>query len=721
MTSEDTRDSRPVELPDGFDDEVAGIAGQERRQLQWLFLVFFLVLAAFSALKFSFDHMDSNIRQRGDNERARVFVAEELVDGIDRLERGLYKIASADNEAALRRVRRQFDERLVKVNHALEVLQHGGTVERTILLNIIGNDETVRSVRYTPAEAGGAGLAAVEIAPLLSQTVEMAERIAELRRQGWAYQEAGNARAFFELQANLEVLLKHVPSLFERLNENSGRLFYESGIALNQVEKEAQQQHDRLRWIEISGIVALLGCFLLSGRWFLGRMAASGERLSAALGRLHRAAYYDSLTGLPNRLRLSDRLQAAIVRAEASEVALAVLIVEISNFATINTSLGHSVGDQLLLEMTRRFAPLRGDDVLGRWAGAEFLLIQDTVRHRQDAEQAAQLMVDLIERPFLLDGGRELFMTATIGVAIYPEDGSTPAEMIRNAQAANDAAHRLPDGSYRMYSSALNAGAADRLSLESRMHHALDRREFVLHYQPLVSAADQRVVGVESLVRWQDPELGMISPGQFIPVAEENGFIVPLGEWILAEACRQGAEWRAAGLPDIKIAVNLSARQFLKRNLVDLVAQVLQRTGFPAHRLELEITESATMSDPQRAEATITALRALGVMLSLDDFGTGYSSLAYLKRFPVHKLKIDQSFVREIPRNGDDMKIAGTIIGMARNLDLEVLAEGVETEAQRDFLSRSGCDTFQGYLFSKPVPPGRLAEMLRQSPRLLPA
>ncbi len=432
---------------------------------------------------------------------------------------------------------------------------------------------------------------------------------------------------------------------------------------------------------------------------------------------LERLAHYDPLTNLPNRLLIRLRLEHALERAHRHGSRLAVLCLDLDRFKNINDSLGHPAGDRLLMEFAKRLSThLQPDATLGRLGGDEFVILIEDLKHSEAAAIVAQDVLHTLEQPFQLGELGEVFIAASIGISLFPEDAEDATQLFRNADAALYQAKEYGRNTYRFYTEALTRAADHRLTLESHLRRALERSEFLLHYQPQVTVADGCLIGVEALVRWQHPELGLVPPDQFIPLAEETGLIVPLGEWVLFTACTQMKAWLDQGLPPFTMAVNLSSRQFRQGDLARHVHAVLDATGLPPALLELEITESAIMEQGEQAIATLDALKALGVKLSIDDFGTGYSSLAYLNRFAVGTLKIDQSFVRDLEQNRGNREIAATIIAMAHNLDIQALAEGVETEHQLDFLHQHGCNACQGYLFSRPLPADALERWLAERP-----
>ncbi len=430
--------------------------------------------------------------------------------------------------------------------------------------------------------------------------------------------------------------------------------------------------------------------------------------------RLTHLAHYDPLTGLPNRLLMQSRLQHAIERAQRHHHRVAALYVDLDRFKNINDSLGHPVGDELLIMLAARMKKrLREEDTLARLGGDEFLLMLEDIKEPREPAKLAQNLMSLLAVPFVLPSGHEIFVNASIGISLFPDDARSVTELIQHADMAMYQAKQEGRGTYRYHTEALSIAANERLEMETRLRQALVSEEFVLHYQPLIDARSQQAVGVEALLRWQPQDRAMVAPGKFIPAAEETGLIVPLGEWVLRAACMQGKAWIDAGLPPLVMAVNLSVRQFQSENLVRFIQQVLAETNFPAALLELELTESMFMEHAEQSIDTLRTLKALGVSLAIDDFGTGYSSLTYLKRFPIDKLKIDQSFVHGLAEDLNDREIAATIIAMARGLKLKVLAEGVESQQQLAFLQQHGCDYYQGYLFHKPVPASELESWLR--------
>ncbi len=431
--------------------------------------------------------------------------------------------------------------------------------------------------------------------------------------------------------------------------------------------------------------------------------------------RFEHFARYDALTGLANRYYLNEKLAAAIETARDTETEVGVLFIDLDHFKNINDSLGHSVGDELLKEVANSLADfLSPKDTLARLGGDEFLIVLPDTNQREAGEIAA-CIVTAMSMPLRV-GQRELSTTPTIGISLFPQDGDEAEALIRNADAAMYKAKSRGRNTYEFYTRDMNAQAAERLEMESQLRTAHLRGELQLHYQPQINSHTGAVIGCEALMRWRHPELGLVSPGRFIPIAEESGLIVPMGNWAIYEACRQNVAWRRAGLPPVTVAVNLSSLQFQQPNFVDVVADALEETGLDAGSLELELTESIVMNDVEQVIAIMEQLKELGVQMSIDDFGTGYSSLSYLKRFPVDKLKIDQSFVRDLEKDESDAAIVRAVIAVGQNLDLKLIAEGVETAGQFEFLRAAGVEEIQGYYFSKPLMATDFADRLACQP-----
>jgi diguanylate cyclase (GGDEF)-like protein/PAS domain S-box-containing protein len=422
--------------------------------------------------------------------------------------------------------------------------------------------------------------------------------------------------------------------------------------------------------------------------------------------RLAKMAHFDTLTELPNRVMIHQRLAHAVNLAQRHHTLVGVVFIDLDNFKTVNDGLGHAAGDSLLRQVAQRLRQrVRQEDTLGRLGGDEFILVLEHLRHPQQAAHVATAILETLNQPFTLDGGQQVYVRASIGISLFPADGQDASELVRNADAAMYESKRRGRNSFSFYTEAFTSDATSRLQLETRLRRAVEHGEFVLHYQPMIRLSDRKITAVEALVRLKAPAgtdacLPSVSPNQFIPVMEETGMIVALSEWVLQEACRQAKAWLDAGLDFGRVAVNLSPSEIRRGGVVERLSRILNRTGLPPERLEIEITESGLMESGMGAEQFLQMLHGLGVFLSIDDFGTGYSSLAYLKRFPVHQLKIDRS------------QLVSTMISMAHGLRMNVVAEGVEMPDQEAFLAAQGCDVVQGYLYSRPVPALQIEHLL---------
>jgi diguanylate cyclase (GGDEF)-like protein/PAS domain S-box-containing protein len=427
-------------------------------------------------------------------------------------------------------------------------------------------------------------------------------------------------------------------------------------------------------------------------------------------------AQYDYLTDLPNRLLLNDRLSQAICAAHRLQQHLAVLFVDVDRFKHVNDSLGHLIGDKLLVSIAERLVDgVRSSDTISRQGGDEFVILLSSVAHSADAALSAQKILTIAGMPHRVEE-HDLQITLSVGISIYPDDGTDAETLVKNADIAMLNAKDNGRNNYQFFRPAMNEHALERQSIEGSLRHALDRGEFVLHYQPKMDLTAETLTGAEALIRWHQPERGIVFPRDFIPIAEQCGYIVPIGRWVLREACRQRRSWLDAHLAAIPIAINISAVELRSNNFVDHVRAILQETGLEPQYLEFELTETAFMQDPQSTIAVLRALKEMGIQLTLDDFGTGYSSLSYLKRFPINALKIDKSFVQGLCTDSDDSKLVSAVINLGRSFHLQVIAEGVETREQFIALQAKNCAEGQGYYFQKPIVADEFAKLLGADP-----
>ena len=451
--------------------------------------------------------------------------------------------------------------------------------------------------------------------------------------------------------------------------------------------------------------------------YFVNMIEGITERKQLQQELLH-IAHHDTLTGLPNRALFYDRLAHALDQARRRKWITGVMFIDLDHFKAINDTLGHDIGDQLLQQVSARLTGcVRADDTVGRLGGDEFAVILSELAHEDDARVVAQKIIDALCRPFQVNGN-DVSISASIGIASSPPDNADTDTLVRNADTAMYHAKQAGKNNYQFYTPASNERAKEKLALERDLRQALVRNEYVLHFQPKVHLVTGRITGMEALLRWQRPGGALVPPAEFIPLLEKTGLIVPVGEWVLRAACAQISAWRQAGLRLVPIAVNLSAKQFHQQDICETVIRALRDHDVDPKLMEIEITESAAMHNAEQTASALLKLKAIGIRIAIDDFGTGYSSLAYLKRFPIDTLKIDRSFIADLPGNEDDAPIAQAVITMAHALHLKVIAEGVETGAQMEFLAANGCDEMQGYFFSRPLPAPQCTELLRQDRKL---
>ncbi len=502
--------------------------------------------------------------------------------------------------------------------------------------------------------------------------------------------------------------------VFESMDEIATQNFRE--LKMFTQELQMKRKDGSLFWCELS-------CKLISDKhpergsiWLFEDITKRRE----ADDELIRLANYDTLTGLPNRSLFQDRMQHALSHAKREKRQLGLLFLDLDNFKQINDSLGHTVGDRLLTEVADRLKRcIREDDTVARIGGDEFTVILEQINTSENTDMIAAKILKVLSEPYLIEN-RELTIQASIGISMYPNDGDNNEVLLRNADAAMYHAKARGRNNFQYFSAEMNQQAADRLELENSLRAAILNEEFILHYQPQIDLNTGLITGVEALVRWNHPERGLIPPVKFVSVLEETGMILSVGEWVLEQACKDAREWLDQGLPQIQIAVNLSGHQFQGEKLTHSIARVLDRYKLDARTLDLEITETVLMEDSNMAINTLIALGKMGTRLSIDDFGTGYSSLAYLRKFPIDTLKIDRSFVCDIDNDRDDEIIIEAIVAMARRLKLEIVAEGVETIEQANFLSKNGCDRVQGFFYCQPVTAAEICDLLRQGPMQVP-
>jgi diguanylate cyclase (GGDEF)-like protein len=498
-------------------------------------------------------------------------------------------------------------------------------------------------------------------------------------------------------------ILERADEVFAQFNESQGALF----------ERRIRELQQSARFALVTFYIATFCGLVLLGLLYYLVYRDIAERRRAE-EKLRVVATHDPLTALPNRTLLHERLSHALAKAQHYDRHLAVLFVDLDRFKNINDTLGHEAGDLLLQMAAQRMGDcLRGTDTMARQGGDEFVVLMDELTDAGPAAGVSQRILDAMGNPFNVDG-QEVHLTASIGISVFPEDGRA---LLKNADIAMYCAKEKGRNNYQFYSTQFDKHSVERLSLEASLHRALDRNEFTLHYQPKVDIATGQISGMEALLRWQHPELGWIQPARFIPLAEESGLIQKIGGWVLKTACAQNRAWQKQGMRPLRVAVNLSSHQFASDSVLQDVEIALHESGLEATNLELEITESAAMHNPEQTASILRQLKNLGTHISVDDFGTGYSSLAYLKRLPIDSIKVDRSFVEDLPEDLESVAITTAVINMAHVLRLRVVAEGVESAAQLRFLHGEGCDEMQGYLFSEARPAFEIPGLMRKTLR----
>ncbi len=482
--------------------------------------------------------------------------------------------------------------------------------------------------------------------------------------------------------------INDLPKIFKKLLQQEHATFEKIHIAKNGLKIPVEINSHVFHW---------------NGRRFVQAIARDITDRKRAEETIRRQAYYDILTNLPNRNLFKDRLEQAMKQAHRNKQILGVIVLDLDRFKNINETLGHILGDKLLVAVAERLlGVLNESETIARFGGDEFTLLLPQVTSIEEATQHAQKIIELLAAPFKLSN-HELHVTTSIGMAFYPDDGENSEILLKNAETAMYRAKEQGRNNYQLYASVMNVSAFKQLLMENSLRRALGKEEFVVYYQPQIDIKTQKLVGAEALVRWQHPDLGLVFPTEFIGLAEETGLIVPIGEWVIRKVCAQNKKWQDAGFEKVCISVNLSARQFQQRNLVATISHILQETALDPQCLGMEITESIAMKNADFTISALNELKKMGIHLSLDDFGTGYSSLSYLKRFPLETLKIDRSFVRDITTDPNDAAIVTAVIALAHSLKLSVVAEGVETEGQLNFLKNHDCNYVQGYIFSHPL------------------
>jgi diguanylate cyclase (GGDEF)-like protein/PAS domain S-box-containing protein len=578
------------------------------------------------------------------------------------------------------------------------------------------NEELVASLKEEVRIREAAEQAALQSTAVARENESRFEQLAAAANEGLVFHDAGaivNANQAFARMVGMpaESLVGRSPLEFVAASQRKVLAALLAGERDGEAEITLRERNGRQLAVAVS-----VRNFDYNGRSLRLASVRDVSDKRAAEDRARYLAQHDGLTGLPNRSQLEENLKQALALAKRQQFRLGLLMLDLDRFKGINDTLGHGSGDELICAVAERLKHnLRTEDLIARPGSDEFLVMLPFVKDSQDLARAAAKLQRCFEDPFEIDG-RALYVTLSIGIGTFPHDGETPDQLIVAAETAMYQAKKGGGNGFAFYAAEMSALAREHLTLETQLRQALDRGEFLLHYQPQIDLQTEKIVGVEALIRWNMPGQGMIAPLKFIPVAEMSGLIVPIGEWVMTEACRQAQAWQERGAQPVRVAINVSARQFKDPQLIHKIAQCLESTGLDPRLLELELTESIVMEDPANSAQRLNQIRDLGVSISIDDFGTGYSSLSYLKQFPIDTLKIDRSFVRDVNIDPHNAAIVTAILAMARQLQIEVVAEGIETRDQQEFLASHGCEMGQGYYFSKPLPAAECDALLQVKP-----
>ena len=506
----------------------------------------------------------------------------------------------------------------------------------------------------------------------------------------------------FHLKEDWEIAKKNLDSILENAE-------YEEEFRLITKSKKIIYAHLSLSQLkdENGKLIGLVGYVR-----DITERAKAMKKLEKQKNMLHHQAYHDALTGLPNRLLFQDRLQQSIEKAKRSKTKIALFFIDLDRFKEINDTLGHETGDEVLKIVTSRLKlVIRKEDTLARLGGDEFIIIIEQLPHEQSATLMAEKILNSLKEPIIIDS-HTLYVSSSIGISLYPQDGNEYTHLLKYADTAMYKAKNEGRNNFQFYSAEMTERAFERMLMQTSLRQAIENEEFIVYYQPQIDAKLNKFIGVEALIRWQHPVMGLISPAKFIPLAHETGLIIEMDQWVMKTAMKQMLRWYAKGLKPGKLALNLAMKQIQQDNFITILEDILQESKFEANNLELEVTEDQIMTNPDEAIKVLREINNLGIQLAIDDFGTGYSSLSYLKKLPINKLKIDQSFVRDLPNDEDDIAITKTVIALALNLDLNIIAEGVERDEQKKFLLKNGCNNIQGYLYGRPMPAHKLELLL---------
>ena len=705
-----------------------------------IFLFLAIFLAGFTLLLFQhyyFIHLINQLDQRSENERNRMAIGQLVTKELKQIEADFFKLPTSTDLRVRQLIQEKIQQDITKIREALIVLENGGSLDLVIPLNLPDKNEMLASVRYQPTSGERYNLEIIELRPMLVELEEYANTIAVKAGIRDQNRKIGDTEAWLHSIKQIKSYLKTIFPFLIRINEQANRGLYDSQLSLLSLETEIAQEKRRYVFLEIV-LTIFIVFFVLAWVALVSRhlsraqhkvqekiaeLQESKQALAQAHDRFKHLAYYDSITGLPNRSHLIERLDAAIEGAKRFQRELAIIFIDLDGFKKINDSLGHDAGDELLAMVAERLKnTMRKSDflfhtaidpnIVARFGGDEFVILLSEIRKGSDAAKVAERIIKTMQKPVFIQS-QEIHVSLSMGIGLYPADGSSSGSLLKNADTAMYHAKSESRNSFMYYSKPMNEEALDMLVMENNLRKAFEAEEFVLHYQPKIRLIDGVIVGAEALIRWHQKDEGLIPPEKFIPIVEHNGQIIHIGKWVIEEACRQHRIWKDAGLPPLKIAVNVSARQFLEPNFISTVQEAIDTSGINPRFLEVEVTESVIMNDVRKRIENLYELKKIGVSIAIDDFGTGYSSLNYLAQFPLDTLKIDRSFVMNISKLSERVSVTTAIIALAKQLKLNIVAEGVETQEQMNFLIEYGCNEAQGFLFSKPLAADKMQALLQ--------
>lgn len=681
-----------------------------KQRLYLLVGVFTVGLVLMLGLSFFFSQLINDLDKRGSNERARLFIGEDIVRKISLIEKDFYRIVATRSARAREIISTDILENVSALEADLHVLQSGGTVQQTIQLNIDNVDQMVREATYQPHERSAYTMEVIEIAPHLDLIRNNTATLLTLTQAISGNSAHPSQTENDQARRELENFLKSIPPFFHRLSENANRLFYGSNQEIERIEAELANKRSQYQLLEMALMALVIIFTLLFGLTSVRQLNATNSKLNQTLKAIRAArdeaehmATHDLLCGLPNRVLFESRLEQAIARGKRNGRVGAVAFFDLDGFKSINDQHGHDVGDLLLIAVSHCLRErLRASDTLSRFGGDEFVILIDDLSEASEAGIVMEKLFGCLRTHYRI-GQKQFYVTASCGLATFPKDGEDPQTLIKHADTAMYQAKAQGRNRICLYNATMTEEVVTELTMRDELRLALDDNQILVHYQPLIDASSLQIIGAEALLRWQHPHQGLLGSSHFIHIAEQSGQILELGAWVLERSIQDAHPWVELCSGNFRLHVNVSGLQLKQSDFTQRVSTLLQRYNYPAGALELEMTESILIDDAAHASGLFERLRQMGVGLSLDDFGTGYSSLTYLRKMHVSYIKIDRSFIHNIPEDQDDCALVEATLAFGHRLNIPVIAEGVENETQQIWLQERGCQMMQGYYFGKPM------------------